>query len=172
MTAELRLQPTMPDISVPDFCTSRCSGTTWRDGVRRPGRSSFRLRMRRNPCRSISPRRTALLYGMERKILVFAFDPVAGRLLCGGFCRRNGARLLRRAWPGLRLFRRHAEVFTTTARSWCAFLKRFVGTCDACETLSVDVSSLSVVRDRRNDYSVPSTYAYRRMPVLGDVHKW
>ena len=41
---------------------------------------------------------------------------------------------------------------------------------DACEKVSTTVSSLSLVRYRLNDYSVPTTYGYRDVLVRGYVH--
>jgi hypothetical protein len=41
---------------------------------------------------------------------------------------------------------------------------------DACEKLGTSVSSLSLVRYRRNDYSVPTSYGHREVIVRGYVH--
>ena len=41
---------------------------------------------------------------------------------------------------------------------------------DACEKVPTSVSSLSLVRYRRNDYSVPTTYGHRDVLVRGYVH--
>jgi len=41
---------------------------------------------------------------------------------------------------------------------------------DACEKVATTVSSLSLVRYRLNDYSVPTTYGYRDVLVRGYVH--
>ena len=41
---------------------------------------------------------------------------------------------------------------------------------DACEKLPTSVSSLSLVRYRLNDYSVPTTYGHRDVLVRGYVH--
>jgi transposase len=41
---------------------------------------------------------------------------------------------------------------------------------DACEKVATSVSSLSLVRYRRNDYSVPTTYGHRDVLVRGYVH--
>jgi hypothetical protein len=41
---------------------------------------------------------------------------------------------------------------------------------DACEKVATTVSSLSLVRYRRNDYSVPTTYGHRDVLVRGYVH--
>jgi transposase len=41
---------------------------------------------------------------------------------------------------------------------------------DACEKRSARVSSLSLVRYRRNDYSVPTAYGHREVLVRGYVH--
>jgi len=42
---------------------------------------------------------------------------------------------------------------------------------DACEKVSTRVSSLSLVRYRRNDYSVPTAYGHRDVLVRGYVHE-
>jgi hypothetical protein len=41
---------------------------------------------------------------------------------------------------------------------------------DACEKVFTGVSSLSLVRYRLNDYSVPTTYGHRDVLVRGYVH--
>ena len=40
---------------------------------------------------------------------------------------------------------------------------------DACDQRSTRVTSLSLVRDRRNDYSVPTAYGHRAVVVKGSV---
>ncbi len=42
---------------------------------------------------------------------------------------------------------------------------------EACEKISVRVSSLSPARYRSNDYSVPTRYGHREVPVKGYVHE-
>jgi hypothetical protein len=42
---------------------------------------------------------------------------------------------------------------------------------DACEKVPAIVSSLSLVRYRRNDYSVPTSFGYREVLVRGYVHE-
>jgi transposase len=42
---------------------------------------------------------------------------------------------------------------------------------DACEKVPTSVSSLSLVRYRRNDYSVPTSYGHRDVLVRGYVHE-
>jgi transposase len=42
---------------------------------------------------------------------------------------------------------------------------------DACEKLITTVSSLSLVRYRRNDYSVPTSFGHREVVVRGYVHE-
>ena len=42
---------------------------------------------------------------------------------------------------------------------------------DACEKVSTTVSSLSLVRYRLNDYSVPTTYGHHDVLVRGYVHE-
>ena len=42
---------------------------------------------------------------------------------------------------------------------------------DACDKVATRVSSLSLVRYRRNDYSVPTSYGHREVLVRGYVHE-
>ena len=42
---------------------------------------------------------------------------------------------------------------------------------DACEKVPATVSSLSLVRYRRNDYSVPTSFGHRQVVVRGYVHE-
>jgi transposase len=42
---------------------------------------------------------------------------------------------------------------------------------DACEKVATRVSSLSLVRYRRNDYSVPTSFGHRQVSVRGYVHE-
>jgi hypothetical protein len=42
---------------------------------------------------------------------------------------------------------------------------------EACEKITVRVTSLSLVRYRGNDYSVPTEYGHRQVPVKGFVHE-
>ena len=42
---------------------------------------------------------------------------------------------------------------------------------DACDKVATRVSSLSLVRYRRNDYSVPTSYGHREVVVRGYVHE-
>jgi hypothetical protein len=42
---------------------------------------------------------------------------------------------------------------------------------DACEKVPATVSSLSLVRYRRNDYSVPTCFGHRQVMVRGYVHE-
>jgi len=42
---------------------------------------------------------------------------------------------------------------------------------DACEKIATTVSSLSLVRYRRNDYSVPTSYGHHEVLVRGYVHE-
>ena len=42
---------------------------------------------------------------------------------------------------------------------------------DACEKVAATVTSLSLVRYRRNDYSVPTAYGHREVLVRGYVHE-
>jgi len=52
-----------------------------------------------------------------------------------------------------------------------AFQKPLPPPYDACEKVGTTVSSLSLVRYRRNDYSVPTTYGHREVLVRGYVHE-
>jgi len=56
-------------------------------------------------------------------------------------------------------------------RDLAAFTKPLPPPYDACEKLVTRVSSLSLVRYRRNDYSVPTTYGHRDVVVRGYVHE-
>src|SRR5499433_3467138 len=56
-------------------------------------------------------------------------------------------------------------------RDLTAFTKPLPPRYDACEKLVTRVSSLSLVRYRRNDYSVPTTYGHRDVVVRGYVHE-
>jgi hypothetical protein len=42
---------------------------------------------------------------------------------------------------------------------------------DACEKVATTVSSLSLVRYRSNDYSVPTSFGHRQVVVRGYVHE-
>jgi transposase len=57
------------------------------------------------------------------------------------------------------------------ARDLAAFHKPLPAPYDACEKVSTGVSSLSLVRYRLNDYSVPTTYGHRDVFVRGYVHE-
>lgn len=56
-------------------------------------------------------------------------------------------------------------------RDLAAFHKPLPAPYDACEKVGTSVSSLSLVRYRRNDYSVPTTYGHREVLVRGYVHE-
>ena len=74
-----------------------------------------------------------------------------------------------RARRGRRL-RRHTETFGERfARDRQALLPLPPVPYDACDQRSTRVTSLSLVRDRRNDYSVPTAYGHRAVVVKGDV---
>src|SRR5208337_1550980 len=55
-------------------------------------------------------------------------------------------------------------------RDLAAFQKPLPPAYDACEKVPTRVSSLSLVRYRLNDYSVPTTYGHRDVLVRGYVH--
>ena len=74
-----------------------------------------------------------------------------------------------RARRGRRL-RRHTETIGERfARDRQALLPLPPVPYDACDQRSTRVTSLSLVRDRRNDYSVPTAYGHRAVVVKGDV---
>ena len=56
-------------------------------------------------------------------------------------------------------------------RDLAVFTKPLPPPYDACEKLATRVSSLSLVRYRRNDYSVPTTYGHCDVVVRGYVHE-
>jgi Integrase core domain len=56
-------------------------------------------------------------------------------------------------------------------RDLAVFHKPLPAPYDACEKLSTRVSSLSLVRYRRNDYSVPTAYGHQTVLVRGYVHE-
>ena len=56
-------------------------------------------------------------------------------------------------------------------RDLAAFQKPLPAPYDACEKMPTTVSSLSLVRYRLNDYSVPTTYGHREVLVRGYVHE-
>ena len=56
-------------------------------------------------------------------------------------------------------------------RDLMAFLPLPEGPYDACEKVATRVSSLSLVRYRSNDYSVPVSYGHREVLVRGYVHE-
>jgi transposase len=56
-------------------------------------------------------------------------------------------------------------------RDLAAFQTPLPAPYDACERVATTVSSLSLVRYRRNDYSVPTTYGHRDVLVRGYVHE-
>ena len=57
------------------------------------------------------------------------------------------------------------------ARDLAAFTKPLPPPYDACEKFTATVSSLSLVRYRRNDYSVPTSFGHRDVIVRGYVHE-
>ena len=56
-------------------------------------------------------------------------------------------------------------------RDFAAFQTPLPAPYDACEKIGTTVSSLSLVRYRLNDYSVPTTYGHRDVLVRGYVHE-
>jgi hypothetical protein len=57
------------------------------------------------------------------------------------------------------------------AHDLAAFQKPLPAPYDACEKTPGSVSSLSLVRYRRNDYSVPTAFGHRKVLVRGYVHE-
>jgi transposase len=68
--------------------------------------------------------------------------------------------------------RGHAETIgERLQRDLAALHKPLPPPYDACEKVPATVSSLSLVRYRRNDYSVPTSFGYREVLVRGYVHE-
>jgi hypothetical protein len=68
--------------------------------------------------------------------------------------------------------RGHAETIgERLERDLAALRKPLPPPYDACEKVATRVSSLSLVRYRRNDYSVPTSYGHREVVVRGYVHE-
>jgi len=68
--------------------------------------------------------------------------------------------------------RGHTETTTERLeRDLAAFRKPLPPPYDACEKIGTTVSSLSLVRYRLNDYSVPTSYGHRAVFVRGYVHE-
>jgi transposase len=83
------------------------------------------------------------------------------------------ARLLdccRRRW-GDRLRGHEETIGERQVRDRAAFLPLPPAPYDACEKQAARVSSLSLVRYRGNDYSVPTAYGHREVLVRGYVHE-
>src|SRR5260370_9751555 len=55
-------------------------------------------------------------------------------------------------------------------RDLAAFQTPLPAPYDGCEKVAATVSSLSLVRYRLNDYSVPTTYGHRDVLVRGNIH--
>ena len=71
-----------------------------------------------------------------------------------------------------RRLRGHAETIGERfARDRAAMLPLPAAPYQACEKITARVSSLSLVRYRTNDYSVPTQYGYRKVLVKGYVHR-
>jgi hypothetical protein len=72
----------------------------------------------------------------------------------------------------LRRLRGHAEpIGERFERDHAAMLPLPVAPYEACEKIAGRVSSLSLVRYRLNDYSVPTEYGHRQVWVKGYVHQ-
>jgi transposase len=72
---------------------------------------------------------------------------------------------------GDRLRGHHETIGERLERDLAALRKPLPPPYDACEKLGTSVSSLSLVRYRRNDYSVPTSYGHREVIVRGYVHE-
>ena len=71
-----------------------------------------------------------------------------------------------------RVLRGHKDsIATRFERDREAFLPLPTSPYEACETVATRVSSLSLVRYRGNDYSVPTRYGHRDVVVKGTVHQ-
>jgi hypothetical protein len=70
------------------------------------------------------------------------------------------------------VLRGHTETIgERLARDLAAFQQPLPAPYDACEKVGTRVSSLSLVRYRSNDYSVPTSYGHRDVFVRGYVHE-
>jgi transposase len=72
---------------------------------------------------------------------------------------------------GDRLRGHHETIGERLENDLAALRKPLLPPYDACEKLGTSVSSLSLVRYRRNDYSVPTSYGHREVIVRGYVHE-
>jgi transposase len=70
-----------------------------------------------------------------------------------------------------RLRGREGTIGERLERDLAAFQTPLPASYDACEKVATTVSSLSLVRYRLNDYSVPTTYGHREVLVCGYVHE-
>src|SRR6266498_1897306 len=70
-----------------------------------------------------------------------------------------------------RLRGHHETIGERFERDRAAMLPLPVSPYDACEKISARVNSLSLVRYRANDYSVPTQYGHRQVWVKGYVHE-
>ena len=70
---------------------------------------------------------------------------------------------------GDRLRGHDGTIGTRLSRDLATFTKPLPPPYDACEKLITTVSSLSLVRYRRNDYSVPTSFGHRDVVVRGYV---
>src|SRR5215469_14451715 len=71
-----------------------------------------------------------------------------------------------------RRLRGHAETIGERfQRDRAAMLPLPAAPCEPCEKVTAQVSSLSLVRYRTNDYSVPTAYGHRQVLVKGYVHR-
>ena len=65
----------------------------------------------------------------------------------------------------------HGTIGERLERDLAAFQTPPSASYDACEKFATRVSSLSLVRYRLNDYSVPTSYGHRDVLVRGYVHE-
>ena len=97
---------------------------------------------------------------LAKKLLIESFEALNAYLLQR--CRRRMADCLRG----------HEETIGERLKHDLAALQTSLPAAyDACEKVATTVSSLSLVRYRRNDYSVPTTYGHRDVLVRGYVHE-
>jgi transposase len=126
--------------------------------------------------------------GVARKIHFFAMDlPHSDAIFVVGYARRNflvpipvfadfealNAHLLESCRKRLadRLRGHDGTIGERLEHDLAAFQKPLPAPYDACEKKPGGVNSLSLVRYRLNDYSVPTAYGHRKVLVRGYVHE-
>ena len=119
-----------------------------------------------DPCRSCKTKRG--LPGPAFWETANANEPGCSQNWCPIICLRIG--LAARA-KGMTKVKSRGWWDTLGATSWCPRPGLPAVPYDACDKQSVRVSSLSLVRYRGNDYSVPTTYGHQEVLVRGYVHE-